>query len=86
MINVIFLEPNEISNEEREDLWNQDVNMDDIDYMLIVDKIDEFEINGKSIILQNWTFNQMLTGVCNNEWYKVNFRGETVIMGVAYQA
>jgi hypothetical protein len=35
---------------------------------------------------KDWQMERLLTGCCDNVWYKVGFRGEEMAIGVAYHA
>ena len=71
-------------------LWNQGVNLDDWDYMLVVpaDILEESELDSgeKDLQPQDWHIQQLLIGLCENKWYKVRFHGKTVGVGIAYHA
>lgn len=97
-IKVIFSDDN-MSWEEIEEFWELGVNMDDWDYMLICpadavreeksDVYDEYvgEIfEHTRYIPCNWYLERMLTGCCDNTWYKVTYKGVDVAIGVAYHA
>jgi hypothetical protein len=60
-----------------------------------VDTIEYNEIDGAWIPVErkkirfypkNWQMGRLLTGCCDNVWYKVEFRGEEMAIGVAYHA
>lgn len=84
-----------ITDEEVKSLWNQGVCMDDWDYILVCpvdaleayEHVDEFE--GGTLTKyrpKGSNLDRLLTGACDNYWYKINFRGQEVALGVAYHA
>ena len=97
-IKVIFSDDN-MSWAEIEEFWELGINMDDWDYLLIcpADAVREEECDvydeyvGETFghiryIPCNWYLERMMNGSCDNIWYKVNYRGEEVAIGVAYHA
>ena len=71
-------------------LWDQGVNLDDWDYMLIVpaDTLQEAQdMDGEECWLpRDWYLGELLIGVFRNRWYKARFHGKVVGVGVAYHA
>jgi hypothetical protein len=94
MVNLNFLLPKDITKEERDALWDAGVDMDDWDYMLI---IPDKEITTTKWTnhpdtppnhgpLNYWLEHYLLDASWRRktEWYRVEFRGEQVGMGIAY--
>lgn len=83
-----------LSREEADALWDQGVNMDDWDYILVlpletIREVDATDWEGKPIReweATDYTVERLLTGCCSNTFYKANFRGETVALGIAYHS
>ena len=83
-MNIDFIDGGSLSKEESEYLWSRGVSLDDWDYMLIMDYVEEyFEASNspKSYVLAG-----LLHGCFENIWYRVNFRGSEKIIGVAYHS
>ena len=80
LIEVWF--PDTLSQEVIDDLWTAGVDMDDWDYVVI----------GHPCILDasdepiQYHRARLLTGVCENRWYRVTLRGREMAVGVAYHA
>jgi hypothetical protein len=76
----------ELEKSEIEALWEQKVNMDDWDYMLVV-STDEMQIDSYGQVHSVYPLERLLSGCCSNEWYSpVRFRGNLVAIGIAYHA
>jgi len=95
MIKFEYYDTTELTDEERDALWEQDVCMDDWDYMLFHEAegdLDEFEwIEPEEFTTcltpADFYIERLLNGSCYNRWYKVqNFKGRKGILGVAYHA
>lgn len=92
---IDFLTREDLPKKDIEALWDEGVNMDDWDYVLIV-PAEALEIDAalgnneepdkKYYAPKTYDLERLLTGVCDNRWYVVNFRGERVGVGVAYHA
>lgn len=93
---MIKFEFHDILDEETiEALWDQDVNMDDWDYLLFVPKKfknqfqdieEDVGVRGKKEPI-SYQIAGLLNGRCANAWYPVkNFKGKKGIVGVAYHA
>ena len=72
-------------------LWEQNVNMDDWDYMLFfpIEYEASFPKGWDNIQIQpsNYNIDRLLCGCCSNKWYPVtNFLGKKGFLGVAYHA
>lgn len=35
---------------------------------------------------KDYNIDRLLTGCCNNKWYKINFRGAEIAIGIAYHS
>jgi hypothetical protein len=83
VMKIEFVE--ELTDEkECEYLWGAGVNLDDWDYMLIMEYDPEkFAADNKP---KSCTMERLLTGCCENKWYRLNFRGSERIIGIAYHA
>lgn len=95
MIKFEFYDPDSVNDELIQSLWDQNVCMDDWDYMLFFP--DGFEnwmdeaYRSRHFINElrpkNSTLERLLTGCCFNKWYAVaNFNGRTGILGVSYHS
>lgn len=96
MIKFEYYDASELTDEDRQDLWDQDVCMDDWDYLLFsevegpMDKID-WIIESDNVEIEfypaDYNVEKLLTGCCNNRWHKVkNFKGRQGVLGVAYHS
>lgn len=72
---ITFIKHRDLSSEERDDLWNKGVNLDDWDFMIVAppDTTDDLDI----------LFGY---GYFDYEWYEVEFRGEMRRLGLRYHA
>lgn len=95
-MNLILIDyySDDYTREEIRDFWDQGVDMDDWDYMIlapvdILEEVDATDWDGKPIkrlVPKGYTFERLLTGCCHNKWYKATFRGIEYAVGVAYHA
>ena len=89
----------ELSPEDTEYLWGQDVCMDDWDYLVITHDIDQFEereeeedygydskIMVKRLYPRSWTLERLLNGCCDNRWQKLIWNNREAVIGIAYHA
>ena len=86
-----FFEPDDLSSDIVEKLWNQSVDLDDWDYLLITTDLDSFEEVEDEDGRITWsptssTIERLLTGCCSNIWYKISWRGKKAMVGVAYHS
>jgi hypothetical protein len=99
MISFTLLETDDLTREEVEDLWKQGVDLDDWDYMLVFDDLLKFNrqsnctelpdpnfVESISYAPKSYSAERLLTGCCDNRWYKVIFRGGPRMIGIAYHA
>jgi hypothetical protein len=67
-----------------DELWDQGVNLDDWDYLIIA-PVDQIEwVGDEPEPAWNNPLGRLLTGCCANRWYKVQWDGQEVALGVAY--
>lgn len=82
--------PSDLTGEEKDQLWGQDICMDDWDYMLLIDPDELIEDDPTSEGLPKWLpvlqIERLLTGRCSNEWYVGTFRGKEYGIGIAYHS
>ena len=90
-MNLEYFEPDDLDRSTIDRLWDQGVNLDDWDYMLITYDVEAFtvvevdeEVLGLAPI--SWSLGRLLTGCCSNIWYKITWRGEAAMVGVAYHS
>lgn len=93
MINFWFLQYEDLTENEIVDLWNQNVDLDDWDYMLVTDDLTKFKRNedkeydeSEYAPIDEWCVPKLLLGCCRNVWYRVKFREKMQMMGVAYHS
>jgi len=93
MIRFELYENGELSRKVIDELWDQEVDMDDWDYLLFAsnqykgDFIDVDDAQRGNMQPKSYEVGRLLTGSCANGWYPVsNFRGRPGILGVAYHA
>jgi hypothetical protein len=90
-----ILTPDELTHQDIDAFWEQDVNMDDWDYIVLAppetitatQRRDEW--NGTECTewdQQVYEFDRILVGSSSNRWYKAAFRGKEYAVGVAYHA
>lgn len=94
MIKFEYYTYDDLNRDDIDMLWDQEVCMDDWDYMLFCEcdiskvdwlfPVDELEIEYAP---KDYNIEKLLTGCCSNSWYKVtNFKGRRGVLGVAYHA
>lgn len=94
-MNLIFIGyySDDYTREDTESFWDQGVNMDDWDYFIlapvdVLEEIDSTDYDDKPCkkYVVPYELERLLTGCCNNTWYKASFRGVEYAVGVAYHA
>ncbi len=90
-----FVKEDDLTDEEVESLWQQGVNMDDWDYMLLgpTDLIHAVKVRdawdqSEAMVFEgkDWWLGNMLSGSSSNRWYRAKLRGKEWAMGIAYHA
>lgn len=87
----------DLDRETIDSLWEQDIDMDDWDYVLFVPKKyeSEFEKDEDSwrgqgrlgtVRPKSCQVDRLMNGSCANVWYTCKFMGKQGILGVAYHA
>lgn len=84
----------ELTDEVLQRLWDQNISMDDWDYVLFLEEKykDRFylqEEDNELMIVNSTSFyiDSLLQGCCANKWFYVkDFMGRSGILGVAYHA
>lgn len=80
-----------------EDLWSQNVNMDDWDFVVITFDTNQFEEvekeleDGKiekEILPTSWTLSNLFNRAtcCGTEWYRISWKGKPAVIGVSYHS
>ena len=86
-MNLIYLEPDDLTREEVESFWKQGVCMDDFDYMLLLPEntmmTDPYE---EKVEPENYYLSNLLQGCCYNHWYYANYQGAPYVIGIAYHS
>ena len=88
-IPITVIQHGDLTQEEMDYFWDKGICLDDYDYMLvcppnIIKKVVDQEEPCYEPI--SYTFERLLTGCFENKWYRVNFRGKKVALGIAYHA
>jgi hypothetical protein len=92
---IHFVKDDDLTKEDIESLWQQGVNMDDWDYMLLcppdvvheVKKRDDWDHSEYTEFdCKDWWLDGMLRGCSSNRWYRANLRGKEWAIGIAYHA
>jgi len=93
-----ILTKDELTEEDIEKFWAQDICMDDWDYIVLapVETLEYCDYSGYedmcvneqcSILVQtDYTFARIMTGCCSNEWYIGKFGRHEYAIGVAYHS
>lgn len=92
MINIEYYE--ELEREIIDSLWDQDIDMDDWDYLLFIPKKFSKEFRECAChtekknerIPEKYNLSRILTGSCRNVWYECTFKGKSGYLGIAYHA
>lgn len=94
---AIVLTRDELTYDEIRALWDQDVNMDDWDYIVLapVDSLEYIEPSNNdydeyykesNYEQSDFYIDKLLNGCFDNIWYKAKFRGKFYAIGVAYHS
>ena len=68
-------------------LWKQGVDLDDWDYAILAPTESIFQReNEDGFYPLEWTLEKMLTGCCDNRWYRATIRRQEFAIGIAYHA
>lgn len=91
MFKMYLITPDNLTRQEKDFLWDQNVNMDDWDYMLLLPSDTEVtkytnEYDKETVEPNNYEVNRLLTGCCSNRWYYITFRGDKYLAGIAYHS
>lgn len=96
-----ILTKNEMTKDEIKFLWDQGVDMDDVDYLVFapVNSVKEFLVDNPNTIRDGCSkisrieaidfdlgFLLDRLSVCSGTWYIADFRGEKKAIGVAYHS
>lgn len=81
----------EIDRDVIASLWQQNVDMDDWDYMVFfaAKYKAQFPPGWDGVVIEpsNYNVTRLLNGSCRNKWWAVkDFRGKSGFLGVAYHA
>ena len=80
----LILMPEDLTPKEIDALDKQSVCMEDWDYMIVIDPAKLVKNDEGRWSVTDYTLERLLTGCCDNVWYKVKFRGRTCGIGIAY--
>lgn len=99
---LILPDSNDLTKDEVDSLWAQDVDLDDWDFILVIppDQVEEHEetdtaysdergwhkVSVKELRPKAYSLMRFEVGCGDNKWYRVNFRCKQVAMLVAYHA
>lgn len=79
-----------LTDEDLKSLRDQDVCLDDWDYMIFVENCNYTETTDledrPTIVPEDTELERLLVGCCDNKWYMLTFRGKDGMLGVAYHA
>ena len=89
-----YFEPNDLDIATVDDLWAQNINMDDWDFMLVTHEIDKFEQVTHEDGTKEWapTAYYHLSYLLNTNfnytslWYQVKWKGKKAMMGITYHS
>jgi len=89
---IEFLTPNDLTEKERQGFWDQDISMDDWNYMLIVPpnalhqvEYDEQEKADRYWEPKKFYLDNMLDYTLESKWFNnILFRGKMVGVGIVY--
>jgi len=80
-----------LTDEDLDSLRDQDVCLDDWDYMIFIEgdidvcTEDDF-IGALRLVPKDYQLTRLINGCCDNTWHRLTFRGVQGIMGVAYHS
>ena len=83
-----------LSDEIIDDLWSQEIDMDDWDYVLFLEEQfkdeffseNQFDLRG-NLQCNSWQIDKLLQGGCSNVWYSIkDFMGRKGVLGIAYHS
>lgn len=101
-IQILFLEPEDLTEEEEDQLREQNIEMGDWDFMLClpggtIEDVEEKEISGENLseLAQTWkewhlsppyNLSRLLPDQYHNIWRRLNFRDQIFDIGITYHA
>lgn len=91
MISILFINSDELTREERNAFWDQNINMDDWDYMVLLPS--DFpaqpkpnEYNMPLVTIEDYSVERLLRDNYKNRWYRGVFRGKEYVIGITYHS
>lgn len=80
---AIVIMEEDLTPEEIESLWGQNVCMDDWNYVILTEA-KKLKRSKGDWVMQEYAIDRLLNGCSENKWYKAKFRGAIYAIGVAY--
>lgn len=81
---TIITNHNQLSEEEIQSLWDQDVNMDDWDCIIILPVGCLYREEDGDLTPHDYQIYRLLDHHGESTWYEVRFRGEKCTLGIRY--
>jgi len=89
----LIIDYSDLTNDDVDSFWKQGVCMDDWDYIILApvgELYEDEELDWQNKKVKVWraepTLSRLLTGCCDNTWYKAEFRGKMYAVGVSYHS
>jgi hypothetical protein len=91
MLKMYFVKPDDITRQEKDFFWDQDIDMDDWDYMLLLPldtEVTKYVSEYDRVVIEpiSYEITRLLTGCCSNKWRYGTFRGDKYLIGIAYHS
>ena len=96
MITLLFATPEDLPNEDCESFCAQNINMDDWDYMVLLedpdsllapaDEYDRDDECAEPYQCHDWNVDRLLGPLGKSDWYRGLFKGKTYPIGIRYHA
>ena len=90
-MDIKFFTPNDLDDCDADCLWEQNINMDDWDYMFLFPagsvKMNTIVYDNEVVFEpEDYTVSNLLRGCCDNRWYQGMYQEEPYIIGIAYHS
>ena len=93
-LRLLFTQYEDIPEDVRQSLWDQNISLDDVDYLLITTAIDQFSdivddsieatYEAPQVRPNEYDIERLINRADNNRWYKAIIYGRDVVVGIAY--
>ena len=86
-LRLLFMQYEDVPKDVRQSLWDQNISLDDVDYLLITKDIDMFiddPAEPQQVIPNEYDIERLINRGNDYKWFKAAIYGKDVVVGVAY--